>query len=403
MRVLQINPFYNYGSTGKIVKDISDSLLRDGHESYICYSQDLGFEKTEGVEFFKYVYLLEKYICAFLTRIFGNRYGNVFFSTMRLKKYIKKINPDVVHIHCLNDYSANLYTLLDFLKKNKYRTVITEHAEFYHTGNCAYAFECDKWKTGCYECPRLYYAVKSKLFDSTSRNWKKMRKAFDGADNVTLVSVSEWLSTRTQASEITRNVKNRVVLNGINTSLFRNYAKEEVSEDILQFFDKKTVLFVTSSFYSPVKGGTIVLEMARKLPQYNFVILCSGQVDCLGLENVKHIDFVKDQETLAKYYSMADVTLLTSKKETFSMPVAESLCCGTPLVGFYAGGPESIAIEEYCEFVDYGNVDLLCEKLTQAMNKTFDKKKIAERAKAKYSAQTMAEEYTKVYKEIINQ
>jgi glycosyltransferase involved in cell wall biosynthesis len=100
---------------------------------------------------------------------------------------------------------------------------------------------------------------------------------------------------------------------------------------------------------------------------------------------------------------MADVTLLTSKKETFSMPVAESLCCGTPLVGFYAGGPESIAIEEYCEFVDYGNVDLLCEKLTQAMNKTFDKKKIAERAKAKYSAQTMAEEYTKVYKEIINQ
>ena len=145
------------------------------------------------------------------------------------------------------------------------------------------------------------------------------------------------------------------------------------------------------------------MEIAKRMPQYNFVILCSGEVDCLGLENVKHIDFVRDQETLAKYYSLADVTILTSKKETFSMPVAESLCCGTPLVGFYAGGPESIAIEEYCTFVEYGNVDLLCEKLTQAINTTFNKKEIATKAKAKYSAETMAEEYTNVYKEIFNQ
>ena len=403
MKVLQINPLYNYGSTGKIVKDISDNLLRQGHESYICYSQELGFEKTEGVEFFNYVCLVEKYICVFLTRFFGNKYGNAFFSTLRLIRYIKKVKPDIIHIHCLNDYSVNLYLLFNYLKKNNYKTVITEHAEFYHTGNCAYAFECDKWQTGCYDCPRLYYAVKSKVFDSTKRNWKKMKKAFDGADTFTLVSVSGWLSERTQVSGITSKVNNRVVLNGINTKLFRNYTVDEVEEDIKKYFTKKTVLFVTSDFYSPVKGGTIVLEIAKRMPQYNFVILCSGEVDCLGLENVKHIDFVRNQETLAKYYSLADVTILTSKKETFSMPVAESLCCGTPLVGFYAGGPESIAIEEYCTFVEYGNVNLLCEKLTQAIDTTFNKKEIATKAKAKYSAETMAEEYTNVYKEIYNQ
>jgi glycosyltransferase involved in cell wall biosynthesis len=35
------------------------------------------------------------------------------------------------------------------------------------------------------------------------------------------------------------------------------------------------------------------------------------------------------------------------------MIVAESLCCGTPVVGFKAGGPESIAIDDYCVFVQF--------------------------------------------------
>ena len=41
---------------------------------------------------------------------------------------------------------------------------------------------------------------------------------------------------------------------------------------------------------------------------------------------------------LAEYYSLVDVTVITSFHETFSMVVAESLSCGTPIVGFKAGG-----------------------------------------------------------------
>jgi len=39
------------------------------------------------------------------------------------------------------------------------------------------------------------------------------------------------------------------------------------------------------------------------------------------------------------------------------MPVAESLCCGTPVVGFKAGGPESIAPSQFAHFADQGNLD----------------------------------------------
>ena len=175
----------------------------------------------------------------------------------------------------------------------------------------------------------------------------------------------------------------------------------KISEEIKGYFTKKTVLFVTSDFNSPVKGGNYVLELAKMLPEYNFLVVCSGEVDTLGLNNVKHIGFINNQKDLATIYSFADVTLLASKRETFSMPVAESLCCGTPIAGFLAGGPESIAIEEYCDFVEYGNIKMLKEALIRQMNSDYNPKEIALKAKEKYSFKTMAKSYYKIYTELL--
>lgn len=78
--------------------------------------------------------------------------------------------------------------------------------------------------------------------------------------------------------------------------------------------------------------------------------------------------------------------LLTSERETFSMVTAESLCCGTPVVGFKAGAPEQIALKEYSEFVDYGNLD----KLEKAVRRWLQKEKrtdIEDAAKKCYATQ----------------
>lgn len=45
------------------------------------------------------------------------------------------------------------------------------------------------------------------------------------------------------------------------------------------------------------------------------------------------------------------------------MVTAESLCCGTPVVGFLAGGPESIAIEKFSAFVEYGDLNAIKESI----------------------------------------
>lgn len=83
----------------------------------------------------------------------------------------------------------------------------------------------------------------------------------------------------------------------------------------------------------------------------------------------------KSREELASLYSVANVTLMLSKRETYSMVTAESLCCGTPVVGFLAGGPESIAIEKFSAFVEYGDLKAIkasiCKIITANIQKTF--------------------------------
>lgn len=83
------------------------------------------------------------------------------------------------------------------------------------------------------------------------------------------------------------------------------------------------------------------------------------------------------------------------------MPVAESLCCGTPVVGFEAGGPESIAIKDYSYFVEYENIEKLKEAISIFLNKKFDKEAISKKAKSIYSHKVMTENYINLYKKAL--
>jgi hypothetical protein len=155
-------------------------------------------------------------------------YGGCFFSTNKLISIIKKEKPDVVHLHCINGYFVNIYRLVSWLNKSKIKTVLTLHAEFMHTANCGHALECDKWKTGCGKCPRLKKETKSLLIDSTHRSWVKMKKAFDGFENLVVTSVSPWLMERAKQSPILADKNHTVVYNGLDTNVFKLYQIQDL-------------------------------------------------------------------------------------------------------------------------------------------------------------------------------
>ena len=401
MKILQVNCVYKKGSTGKITYDIHSELLKQGIESVVCYGRGEKINephvyKTCGEGYSKANHLLSEFT--------GVMYGGCFFSTNKLIKIIKKEKPDVVHLQCINGYFVNIYRLVSWLKKHDIKTVLTLHAEFMYTANCGHALDCDKWQTGCGHCPRLKQETKSFLIDGTHKSWMKMKKAFDGFnDNLIVTSVSPWLMERAKLSPILNGKKHEVVLNGVNTDVFHFYDTAELRSQ-MGLTGVKVIFHATPSFddnIKSLKGGYYVLKLAEKMLDENVKFVVAGNHP-EGLKvppNVILLGKVSDQELLAKYYSMADVTLLTSKKETFSMVTAESLCCGTPVVGFKAGAPEQIAIPEYSSFVDFGALESLQEEMEKFLAESFLKIDIALTSNGKYAKQTMTENYLKIYEE----
>jgi glycosyltransferase involved in cell wall biosynthesis len=122
-----------------------------------------------------------------------------------------------------------------------------------------------------------------------------------------------------------------------------------------------------------------------------------------GHTNVIFTDRIYDKKLLAKYYSVSDYTLLLSKKETFSLITAESLCCGTPVIGFESGGPSEIAPEGFGKFVTYGNLKLLQKIIDDISSNEFQSKSKEECmafGKSNYDSHIMTNNYIKIYKEI---
>lgn len=399
MKILQVNVVYKKGSTGKITHDLHKGLLDAGMESIVCYGRgelvnEPGVYKTCPEWYSK--------LNNALSRVTGIMYGGCFFSTNKLISIIKKEQPDIVHLQCINGYFVNIYRLVNWLKKNHIKTVLTLHAEFMYTGGCGHSIECDQWSTyeGCGHsgCPRWRSETKSLFVDRTATMWHRMKDAFDGFKELTVVSVSPWLMERAQRAPILAGKKHCVIYNGLDTGVFHPYDTQDLREKH-HCGDKKVVFHATpylSTDPNHLKGGYYVLELAKQMPDAVFIVAGEPEKTIQVPPNVILLGRVASQELLARYYSMADVTLLTSKRETFSMVTAESLCCGTPVVGFKAGAPEQIAIPEYSRFVEYGDLVALRNQLSN-FNPSVLPTQISQSSLQLYSDETMVEEYISIY------
>lgn len=402
MKILQINCVYPGGSTGRIVQDIHLAARARGYTSLVCYGRGAKI-RDEGV----YKTCADWYGKAnnLRSRLDGIPYGGCYFSTNRLLHILKKEQPDVVHLHCINGFFVNIYRLVAWLRDHHIRTVLTLHAEFMYTANCAYAYECERWTESCGNCPDRKRATRSWFFDRTAASHRRMRQAFADFHELTVVSVSPFVAERAIRSPILAAATHRTILNGLDTTAFSPQKTDGLRKRLGIPEGEHILLHVTSEYTTTpghIKGGAYISELARRLRGERVTILVAGYHTNAerDQEGVCLLGVIPQKEDLAALYSLADLTLLTSKKETFSMPVAESLCCGTPVVGFEAGAPERIALPEYSRFAPYGDVAALTEAVRATLAAPHDREACRAAAIARYDATHMTEAYLDLYGEM---
>ena len=405
MRVLQVNcVLNNNSSTGKLTGALHRYLLEHDIESVAVYGYGDGC-CDHSVKLCSDYYVKVNHLRA---RLSGLMYGGCAISTERLKRLIINHKPDVVHLQCINGFFINIYRLIGWLRDQRIPTVLTLHAEFMYTANCGHSLECEKWQSGCGSCPNRKKATESLFFDRTAESFQRMHKAFEGFDyDLRVVSVSPWLMDRARLSPILKDKQHSCIFNGLNTDAFHPYTDFGFAEQF-RIPGKKTVLFVQKRFTGKVgdfKGSDRVIRLAVQLRKRDIVFLTVGE-NCAEHELPDNIVFTGgavSQRQLAELYSFADVTLIASKKETFSMIVAESLCCGTPVVGFRAGAPEQIALSDYSEFVRQDDIEGLCSTIEKWTQNDFSPSIISEKASAVYSEERMCRDYLALYQTFLNE
>lgn len=399
MRILYINVNYKHSSTGKITYDLFTQSKDAGHAAAVCYGRGpLAVEP----DVCKFGFDWETRFHALMTRLTGVNGCWSFFSTRKLLRFMDEFKPDVVHLHEPHAYFVNLQPLYDYFKLHNIPLVYTFHCEYAYTGKCGYAYECERWKTGCGNCPQVREYPASFFFDFTKHMFRWKQSHWEGLRNVVITTPSGWLADRVKCSFL-KDRDIRVVYNGVDTRnvFYRRDTDALRCEHGLT--DEKIVLAVAPKLMGERKGGRWVVKLAERMKHENikFIMVGIENMDEQFPDNVIPIARTADQHKLAEYYSLADCFVICSDKETFSMTCAESLCCGTPIAGFCSGAPETVFLQPHALFDTYGDLERLEANVKRQLCAGFDREKLARDMQQLYSRDSMFGHFMSIYQELV--
>lgn len=318
--------------------------------------------------------------------------------TKKLLEEIDKISPDVVHLHNLHGWYINIPMLFNYIKHKQIKTIWTLHDCWAFTAQCSHFTieKCEKWKTGCYKCPR-YKLYPYTWVDRTKKMYKLKKKWFTGVQDMTLVTPSKWLADLVKQSFL-KDYPVQVINNGIDLSVFK-----PTESDFREKYglENKFILLGVAFGWGIRKGLDVFLELSKRLDERFQIVLVGTDenVDKQLPNNIISIHRTQNQQELAEIYTAADLFVNPTREEVLGLVNIEALACGTPVITFNTGGSPEV-IDENCGIVVEKNdtKNLEQEVLRIEKERPFSIDACINRAK-NFSADEKFAEYIDLYKE----
>jgi glycosyltransferase involved in cell wall biosynthesis len=392
MRILEINTV-NFGSTGHIMLRIADLARSEGHEAVCCF-----YARRNKPADANTIYIGNK-ITHNLHKKFSKYTGYngrlSVISTWNFLRKVKKFNPDIIHLHNLHDRFINVPMLFKFIKKNNIKVIWTLHDCWSFTGQCVHftIAGCDKWKTGCHDCPQIHVYPASNV-DRTKKMWELKKKWFTGVNDMTIVTPSVWLSELVKESYL-KDYPVKVINNGIDLGVFKPTESDFRAKNGL---DGKFIILGAASIWEQRKGIDVFIELAKRLDDRFKIVLVgtNDEDDKILPDNILSIHRTSDQKELAEIYTAADLFFNPTREENYPTVNMESIACGTPVMTFKTGGSPEIIDDKTGVVVD-DDIDAVEQKIISIYETgPFDPEDLAQRAKS-FSADDKFAQYLRLF------
>ena len=403
-KVLQVNSGINWGSTGRIAEGIGLEAMEQGWDSYIAYANSHTPSESHAIHIgSKYNF----YIHAFQTRVFDRQGLSSKNATKEFIKRVEEIRPDVIHLHNIHGYYLNYPLFFEYLKERQYPVFWTLHDCWPFTGHCSHFIGCgcERWKTGCFNCPQKRAYPSSYVFDRSRKNYLDKRASFTSIENLTLIPVSSWLSNLIQESFFKRK-KIHVIHNGVDLNTFKvKNNRNQVCSKYGINPNKKIILGV-ASVWDKCKGLDDFMKL-RELLSDEYTIVTVGvakeqiakfPTGMIGISRTNNVD------DLANLYSASHVFLNPTYVDNFPTTNIEALACGCPVITYKTGGsPEAIDSRtgRVCEQGDVHSLAGLVKEIAESPNHIDFRMSARQRVMQCFDKKVKFLEYVKLYNESI--
>lgn len=227
-----------------------------------------------------------------------------------------------------------------------------------------------------------------------------------------VTAVSNSLANETYEL-ISPNKEIKTVYNFIDE---RNFYKQDFSHLKSQFGIKpnEKVVIHVSNFRAVKRVEDVIYTFNKIRTEIPAKLLLVGDgpeitkinklVDDLHLKD--YVLFLGKQENLEELYSVSDLFLLVSEKESFGLVALEAMACGVPCIGTNVGGiPEVIENEVTGYICELGNIEQLADRSLKILQDESLHNYFSENsmniAKDKFSAQQIVLQYEDIYYQLI--
>lgn len=400
MRVLIINTFVEGTSTAKIAVGLYNKLKTNGHECKILYGAGKESPNSDFIKIATDFDIKLGWLHNQLTGVHGH------FSPFAMKqvyKIMEEFQPEIVQLYNLHYHYLDIYGLFKYLKQNKMPTVYGMLDEYPYMGYCCYPYDCIQYQSGCRQCEGKRFRKeypRNLLWNGAKKTVELKKKAYDKFEQL-IFTGPEFVVRRAKNSYLLRDKHIEILDEYVDNE--KTFVPREIKSEYKEWgiSEEKVILLNVAPSNDPRKGVADFIELARRFEnneKYVFVnVGFQGDIEELP-KNYVPISFVRDQEKLAKIYTMADLLVCTSYADTMPNVCLDALSCGTPILGYDISGVPYVAEEPCGYFVKPGDLDSLCEFVAKVEKKDEKEAKEYRRyAIERYSPQAYYEKSMKIY------